>query len=368
MSAAGATGARGTTGAAVTTAAASAGGMPASALKSHAAEVAPSSAEQRAAQFRAAFITACDLDVAVRKPGNVSHASPGHGMTAALFEASARAAAGPLTRVGAPVGERIEAAMQATLAVAGCNTNLGIVLLAAPLALAWEVRSVEQPLRLALAEVLQALGIDDAAAAFRAIALTQPAGLGQVDEHDVASAPTVTLLQAMAAAAGRDRIAALYVDAGTAAEPRPYAELFDIGLPAWQAGLATHAGRSSLASTSRSAGSSSSTPANSASSTPGSAGSDPARYHALQRVYLELLCTAPDTHIVRKHGPQPAQSVMHAAEHLLQRACKPVALDADPAWAAWDEALKQARINPGTCADLSVGTALLALLCEPEPG
>jgi triphosphoribosyl-dephospho-CoA synthase len=318
--------------------------------------------EQRAEQFRAAFITACDLDVAVRKPGNVSHASPGHGMTAALFEASARAAAGPLTQVGAPVGKRIEAAMRATLAAAGCNTNLGIVLLAAPLARAWELRRDAQPLRMALADVLQALDIDDAAAAFRAIALTQPAGLGRVDEHDVASAPKVTLLQAMAAAAGRDRIAALYVDAGTAAEPCPYAELFDIGLTAWQAALAKPPGRS----TTTSASTSTSAPANTACNTPGSTGNSAARHHALQRVYLELLCTAPDTHIVRKHGPQPAQSVMRAAEHWLQQACKPVALDADPAWAAWDEALKQARINPGTCADLSVGTALLALLRAPE--
>ena len=55
---------------------------------------------------------------------------------------------------------------------------------------------------------------------------------------------------------------------------------------------------------------------------------------------------------------------MHAAEHWLQRAQRHEVLDADPAWAAWDEALKQARINPGTCADLSVGTALLALLHE----
>jgi triphosphoribosyl-dephospho-CoA synthetase len=39
-------------------------------------------------------------------------------------------------------------------------------------------------------------------------------------------------------------------------------------------------------------------------------------------------------------------------------------LDADPAWSAWDEALKARAINPGTCADLSVGTALLAHLLD----
>ncbi|MBU6260903.1 MAG: triphosphoribosyl-dephospho-CoA synthase, partial [Burkholderiales bacterium] len=59
------------------------------------------------ARARAAFLRACELDVAVRKPGNVSRASPGHGMTAELFVASARAAAGPLFERGAGVGRRI---------------------------------------------------------------------------------------------------------------------------------------------------------------------------------------------------------------------------------------------------------------------
>ena len=55
-----------------------------------------------------AFIWACTLDVAVPKPGNVSIASPGHGMVADQFIASARAAAAPLCEPGAPVGRRIE--------------------------------------------------------------------------------------------------------------------------------------------------------------------------------------------------------------------------------------------------------------------
>ena len=88
---------------------------------------------------RACFLRACELDVAVRKPGNVSLASPGHGMHAAMFIASAEAAAGPLFEPGARVGERIEAAVAATWAVAGCNTNLGILLLCAPIAKAVEM-------------------------------------------------------------------------------------------------------------------------------------------------------------------------------------------------------------------------------------
>jgi triphosphoribosyl-dephospho-CoA synthase len=278
-----------------------------------------SSAAAAAQRFRAAFIRACDLDVAVRKPGNVSHASPGHGMTAALFEASARAAAEPLARIGASVGERIEAAMHASLAVAGCNTNLGIVLLAAPLALAVERQGRGETLLEALAQVLRELDVADAAAAFRAIAMTRPGGLGRLAEHDVAGPATLTLRQAMAHAAERDRIAALYTC--------DYAELVHIGLPAWQGALGQ------------------------------------GREAALRRVFLELLGAAPDTHIVRKHGAPLAHSVMTTARTWRDRARAGLIFDIDPAhsdWAGWDEALKQARINPGTCADLCVGTALLA--------
>jgi triphosphoribosyl-dephospho-CoA synthase len=89
---------------------------------------------------KAAFLAACRLDVAVRKPGNVSVASPGHGMRAGQFIASAAAAAGPLFEPGAPVGRRIEQAVQASWSQAGCNTNLGIVLLCAPIAVAVERR------------------------------------------------------------------------------------------------------------------------------------------------------------------------------------------------------------------------------------
>jgi len=42
-------------------------------------------------QARRAYLWACALDVVVRKPGNVSVASPGHGMVAEQFVTSATA-------------------------------------------------------------------------------------------------------------------------------------------------------------------------------------------------------------------------------------------------------------------------------------
>ena len=178
------------------------------------------------------FLRACALDVAVRKPGNVSAASPGHGMDARLFLDSADAAQHGLFAPGARVGTRIEAAVDATLEVAGCNTNLGIVLLCAPLALAIERCAAPcnaTTLRRSLQGVLDGLDVEDARAAFRAIAAAHPGGLGRAEQQDVNAAPSTSLLEAMRLAADRDRIALQYVSA--------HDDLFGIGL----ASLAVHA-------------------------------------------------------------------------------------------------------------------------------
>ncbi|MGE3771807.1 MAG: triphosphoribosyl-dephospho-CoA synthase, partial [Gammaproteobacteria bacterium] len=82
----------------------------------------------------ACYRAACRYDVLAAKPGNVSVDSPGHGMQARDFLLSARASAPPLCAGARGVGEAVREAIAATWAAVGCNTNLGIVLLAAPLA------------------------------------------------------------------------------------------------------------------------------------------------------------------------------------------------------------------------------------------
>jgi triphosphoribosyl-dephospho-CoA synthase len=271
-----------------------------------------------------AFRRACALDVQARKPGNVSTASAGHGMQAGLFIASAAAATVPLCERGARVGTRIEAAMNATLAVAQCNTNLGILLLCAPLAAACESWSPEDGvdhLRRELEQVLRRLDLDDARAAYRAIAAAHPGGLGAAPQQDVAEAPTIGLREAMALAADRDRIAHQYLSA--------HADVFELGVPSFAARLQQ-------------------------------APTDPAA--AMQQVFLEFLSAFPDSHIVRKHGDAVAHSVMAEATPWRHRARSGERLDADPAFAAWDESLKSRAINPGTSADLCVATAMVVAL------
>ncbi|MFT3666139.1 triphosphoribosyl-dephospho-CoA synthase [Piscinibacter sp.] len=276
------------------------------------------------------FLRACWLDVAVRKPGNVSLASAGHRMRAEQFVASARAAAAPLCAPGARVGARIEAAMDATWRAVGCNTNLGILLLCAPLAAAAEragARSGAAALRAALADVLAALDLDDARAAYRAIAQANPGGLGAAPEQDVRDEPTRGLRDAMALAAPRDRIAAQYASG--------FLDVFETGLGNLSPGPVPDAA-------------------------PGE-DADAATCAAVQRLFLAFLAAWPDSHIVRKHGEAVAHTVMRSAQGWR-------ALDASAREAGlprWDEALKAQGINPGTSADLVVASVFAAGLLAP---
>lgn len=291
---------------------------------------------------RAAYLRACALDVAVRKPGNVSVASPGHGMQAQQFVDSAQASATALfavdSRGPSGVGERIEAAIDATWAAVGCNTNLGIVLLCAPIAVAVErcPRASSAAARCASIEaVLAGLDIDDARAAYRAIARAAPGGLGSVPREDVHQPPTQGLRSAMALAADRDTIAQLYRDGYAALFAVGVASLGELGPGEMPAGLAPPTARTEC---------------------------------AVLRTHLAWLAHAPDSHIVRKHGDAVARSVSAAAarwrrDPRLHR--RGTGLADDPEFIAWDASLKAAGINPGTSADLTVASMLLALIDRP---
>jgi triphosphoribosyl-dephospho-CoA synthase len=274
-------------------------------------------------KVRAAFLAACALDVATPKPGNVSVQSPGHGMSAAQFLASAEAAADVLLARGAPVGQRILDAVTRTRETVGCNTNLGIVLLVAPLAAALEHTGrglSAQSWREAASRVLASLDVDDARLAYRAIALANPGGLGDAPEQSVHAAPTVGLRDAMQLASERDSIARQYANG--------FHDIFEIGLAAYR-----------------------------------EAPSD-APEVAMLNVFLAFLGGWPDSHIVRKHGMALAQSVTLAARE--QRALwrkTPLQSQRAPASArldAWDAELKARAINPGTSADLAVATLFVA--------
>jgi triphosphoribosyl-dephospho-CoA synthase len=258
----------------------------------------------------AAFLAACRAELEALKPGNVHVHGEGHGMTVADFETSAVAAAAHIAASGVAVGARILGAVEATRQAVGQNTNLGIILLAAPLAVSAE-RANGAGLRAALKAVLAELTREDAALCFQAIALANPGGLGEVSKHDVRAPAQITLLEAMRLAAGRDRIAYQYGSG--------YADIFDIGIPA----------------------------ARDAAS--------PAE--AAAKVYWRFLTRLPDSHIARKFGAGKAKAVRKLAQEIGRT------LDKTPDGRArallllkLDARLKAERLNPGTSADLTVAT------------
>jgi triphosphoribosyl-dephospho-CoA synthase len=71
-----------------------------------------------------AFVAACEAELDAPKPGNVHRFAPGHGMEAADFVKSARAAAPFIAAADACVGARILGAVEATWAAVNQNTNL----------------------------------------------------------------------------------------------------------------------------------------------------------------------------------------------------------------------------------------------------
>jgi triphosphoribosyl-dephospho-CoA synthase len=262
---------------------------------------------------------ACVLEVSAEKPGNIT---PSHDFGDTSYEDMLRsglALGAELGRAGEhPVGETVLAAVRASREAAGANTNLGIALLLAPLARA---AREDGQLRARLCDVLRALSVDDAQAAYAAIRLAGAGGLDEPVEHDVRDEPRVTLREAMALAVERDTIAGEYVT--------DYAVTFELGLPglaeALDDGLRTR--------------------------------------DAIVELALRLLAAVPDTLIVRKRGSDAGDRVSAGAREVLDAGGVRTA-GGRSALAAFDSSLRQDgnALNPGTTADLVTAVLFVALL------
>jgi len=275
------------------------------------------SSEQLANLYR----QACEIELQAFKPGNVSVYSAAHDMTVEDFRLSAAVSAGPINCADYGLGEKIYYAVKATKEAVACNTNLGIVLLCAPLLQAAMLRVEGQSLREALALVLENTTVEDAEWMFRAITLAAPGGLGAVAEQDVKQPAAVTLKQAMALAADRDRIAKQFITC--------FKDVFDFAVLHYNSGFVW---------------------------------SGDCAWAALT-VFCEMLARYPDSHIERKYGKQYSEWI--AAEMaLLCEALKSAANPEDvlPMLYKLDSAFKAKKINPGTTADITVAAVLAALL------
>jgi triphosphoribosyl-dephospho-CoA synthase len=277
------------------------------------------------AQIAAAYEAACQAEIDALKPGNVHRFADGHRMTADHFLDSARLTAPIIADGSVKPGRRILEAVRVTREQVGTNTNLGIILLCVPLACAAEMRAPKPRLQQRVADVLEAIDMEDTAAIFQAILIASPGGLGSAPKHDVREAPSVTILGAMAAAAGRDMIAHQYVSG--------FRDIFLTGLAALEA--ARDAGETGMWPT--------------------------------VFAYLSFLSSFDDSHILRRHGVAAARQVRDEAVELLAQLSMPkteaeridTLLSVDRTWKAED-------LNPGTTADMTVAAYFASELMRLE--
>jgi triphosphoribosyl-dephospho-CoA synthase len=272
-------------------------------------------------EIAAAAQLACLLEVSAPKPGNVSPGIAFHDTRYEDFLASAAAIAPAFLDAGTQsIGETILRAIQDTRHWTSANTNLGIVLLLAPLARA-AYMSHPESLRDRVRNVLASTTVADADAAYRAIRLAQPGGLGDAPAQDIAMSPTVTLTAAMELAADRDDVAREYATA--------FVRTFTVGAPALEAARAAGLGWS----------------------------------EAVIECYLALLADSPDTLITRKLGPDAAGRVSARAEEV-RAAGGMRSSSGRRAVASFDLELRDAdnSRNPGTTADITATAVFVVLL------
>ena len=157
------------------------------------------------------------------KPGNVSFYADGHDMTVLDFQKSAKVSTPILCEVNSSLGHRILDSVCATQNAVGCNTNLGMLLLFAPIIMAAESGfNDSNELNNSLVNTLGSLTKTDAEQVFEAIKIASPGGLGSVKSHDVNKKADCSLVTAMELASSRDSVALQYAN--------NFHEIFNIGL------------------------------------------------------------------------------------------------------------------------------------------
>lgn len=260
---------------------------------------------------------ACLLEVSAPKVGNVHRGADFPDLTLDDFLLSAIAIGPAMERASTDgVGRTALAAIQSTRALVRTNTNLGIVLLLAPLAAV----PAGEPLETGVARVLAELTPDDAALVYQAIRAAEPGGMGQVESMDVADAAPASLLDAMRAAADRDLVARQYVT--------DFRDVFELAAPAIVEGRA--------------------------------AGLPMSR--AIVHAQMQILAREPDSLIARKAGLDAARRASAYAASVLDCG-DPLEEDYERALADFDFWLRSdgKRRNPGTTADLITAGLFAAL-------
>jgi len=258
-------------------------------------------------------------EVSALKPGNVSVYTDGHDMVADDFKHSAELTTPILCDANLSVGERILNSVKLTKIQVGSNTNLGMLLLFAPLIKAAQISDNNMGnLQKNLSNVLVSLDKTETAHVFEAIRVANPGGLGDSDKFDVRSKAESGLLDAMAEAQQRDLIAQQYTT--------DFIDIFSLGLEIIK--------------------------------------DFNMRWNSVKwatvACYLTFLARYQDSHIRRKFGEQAAEKqrikAIPIAEQFKNNDNPENAVNA---LLEYDKELKDSNINPGTSADMTAASVLV---------
>ncbi|MFT5425875.1 MAG: triphosphoribosyl-dephospho-CoA synthase [Gammaproteobacteria bacterium] len=281
--------------------------------------------QSQVSNFQDAVMSSFITEVNALKPGNVSRFSEGHGMTVDDFIKSAQLTCPILCDPTLSVGERVLEGVKVTMSEVGCNTNLGMLMLFAPLLRAAELGV--SSLQSNLAIVLQGLNAKDTRCLFEAIHYANPGGLGESEKYDVTKKleAGTTIQKAMTEAQNRDLIAKQYVT--------DFSDIFSLGFICIE--------------------------------------DFAVRWNSVEwaavACYIGLLAEYPDSHIIRKFSLEVAEQIKIKAIPIAEAfhgEDRPE--DAIEMLMKFDEELKIKGVNPGTSADLTAAGLLVYHLTKAD--
>lgn len=285
---------------------------------------------------------ACILEASAPKAGNVHPAKGFADMHFAHFVGSAIASGSVfsehLSHKVMSVGQLVLDAVEATQTSVGCNTNLGTLLLLAPLvsslhASKLQEKSLDRVASLQAAswqhatqDVLNQLDDNDSQLVYEAIRRARPGGLGKQSSRDVQDTAPKSLVQAMQQVAEVDAVARQYCNG--------FSDIFNRLLPWFESELE----RSNTSD------------------------------EAICRLQVRQLAHEPDGLIVRKVGLELAEEAQELARNTLQELEQPSnsPIFLRDSYGKLDRFLRadSNQRNPGTSADLIAATIFTRLLLQ----
>ena len=281
--------------------------------------------QSQVSDFQDAVMSSFITEVTSLKPGNVSRFSEGHGMTVDDFIKSAELTSPILCDPTLSVGERVLEGVRVTMFGVGCNTNLGMLMLFAPLVRAAELGMAS--LQSNLGVVLRELDVKDTSCIFKAIHHANPGGLGESEKYDVNKKldAGTTIQKAMAEAKNRDLIAKQYVTG--------FIDILSLGFICIE--------------------------------------DFAVRWNSVEwaavACYIGFMAEFPDSHIRRKFGLEVAEKIKIKAVPIakaFQKNDSPE--DGAEMLKKFDRELKNKGANPGTSADLTAASLLVYHLTKIE--